>query len=175
MILISSMHHTAEIDDNQTPEIINFYNSTKGGVDALDQKCAVYSCQRRTRRWPMAVFGAILDISRVNAHVLLLSAMGESLTRRNFSIELGKVLIADHKRRRLDIPELSKNLKLIIRTLLGITANQNPEATGPVRIYKRCYLCPRQKDRKIKTVCKTCNRNVCKDHSEAFVCCQHCT
>lgn len=34
VILISSMHHSGEIDDKtKVPEIINFRNMTKGGVD----------------------------------------------------------------------------------------------------------------------------------------------
>nr|CAH7763977.1 unnamed protein product [Callosobruchus chinensis] len=55
VILVSSMHHEKGNDDC-LPEIIEYYNSTKGGVDLLDQKCANYCCGRRTRRWPLAVF-----------------------------------------------------------------------------------------------------------------------
>ncbi|CAH2088905.1 unnamed protein product [Euphydryas editha] len=42
--LVFSMHH-APVTNSETkkPEIIDFYDSTKGGVDALDQKCAAYS------------------------------------------------------------------------------------------------------------------------------------
>lgn len=51
------MHNQKGFDiDIQKPEIISYYNSTKGGVDALDEKCSIYSTGRRTRRWPMAIF-----------------------------------------------------------------------------------------------------------------------
>ena len=51
VILISSMHHLKEFDEDvQKPEIISYYNRTKGGVDALDEKCSVYCTGRRTRR-----------------------------------------------------------------------------------------------------------------------------
>ncbi|CAH2006847.1 unnamed protein product [Acanthoscelides obtectus] len=44
VILLSTMHHDKSVSDtNRKPEIIEFYNSTKGGVDSLDQKCAVSS------------------------------------------------------------------------------------------------------------------------------------
>lgn len=39
VILISSMHHLKEFDEDvQKPEIISYYNRTKGGVDSLDEK-----------------------------------------------------------------------------------------------------------------------------------------
>lgn len=52
VIIISSMHHSIEVDpENGLPEINSFYNLTKGGVDVMDEKCVKYSCSRRTRRW----------------------------------------------------------------------------------------------------------------------------
>ncbi|KAJ8867695.1 hypothetical protein PR048_031498 [Dryococelus australis] len=71
VMLISSMHHNAETnEDSGKPDIIEFYNSTKGGFDSLDQKCACYSIGRRTRRWPMAIFYAMLDIAGVNSFII---------------------------------------------------------------------------------------------------------
>src|SRR5215510_5531487 len=40
----------------KSQEIIHFYNSTKGGVDTVDQLCGNYSVSRRTRRWPLCIF-----------------------------------------------------------------------------------------------------------------------
>lgn len=49
VILVSSMHHQKCFDEeNNKPEIISYYNLTKGGVDSLDQKCSVYSSSRRS-------------------------------------------------------------------------------------------------------------------------------
>lgn len=57
VLLLSSMHHSIETDPfTEKPEIIAFYNNTKGGVDSMDQKCSVYTSSRRTRRWTMAIF-----------------------------------------------------------------------------------------------------------------------
>lgn len=51
VVLLSSMHSDDIVDEkSKKPKIILFYNSTKGGVDALDQKCANYSTSQRTRR-----------------------------------------------------------------------------------------------------------------------------
>jgi hypothetical protein len=53
-------------------EIIEFYNGTKGGVDALDEKCTVYSTNRRTNRWPLAIFYTLINISMVGLTMLIL-------------------------------------------------------------------------------------------------------
>lgn len=43
--LLSTIHHTIDVSEGaqRKPEIILFYNPTKGRVDSLDQKCAIYS------------------------------------------------------------------------------------------------------------------------------------
>ncbi|XP_045480889.1 piggyBac transposable element-derived protein 3-like [Harmonia axyridis] len=44
VILLSSMHSDDKVDEkSKKPDIILYYNSTKAGVDALDQKCANYT------------------------------------------------------------------------------------------------------------------------------------
>ena len=49
--LFSSLHHDSAIcSDSGKPEIIEFYNKTKGAVDMLDQMCARYTVQRATHR-----------------------------------------------------------------------------------------------------------------------------
>ena len=51
VVLLSTMHHDAAVDaETKKSEIIHFYNSTKGGVDIVDQLCGNYSVSRRTRR-----------------------------------------------------------------------------------------------------------------------------
>ncbi|KAJ8941499.1 hypothetical protein NQ314_010383 [Rhamnusium bicolor] len=55
VVMISSMHHCIQ-DDNGLPEINAYYNYTKSGVDAVDEKCSKYCCSRRRQRWPMALF-----------------------------------------------------------------------------------------------------------------------
>lgn len=37
VLLISTMHCSKKIEENKKPEIINLYNSIKGGVDTFDQ------------------------------------------------------------------------------------------------------------------------------------------
>ncbi|XP_066946066.1 piggyBac transposable element-derived protein 4-like [Macrobrachium rosenbergii] len=73
VVLVSSMHHDAKIDEatgDKKPEIITFYNSTKGGVDVVDMMMDKYSVSRNSRHWPLTVFFALLNIVCVNSYVL---------------------------------------------------------------------------------------------------------
>lgn len=43
VILVSSMHHEIESNpDALKPEMVAYYNKTKGGVDTLDMKTSIY-------------------------------------------------------------------------------------------------------------------------------------
>lgn len=52
------------------PEMIMFYNQTKGGVDTFDQICSNMSCSRKTNRWPMTMLYGILNMAFVNSYVI---------------------------------------------------------------------------------------------------------
>ena len=42
VLLLSTMHSSPDVNDNsQKPEIVHFYNSTKGGVDTFDELCSL--------------------------------------------------------------------------------------------------------------------------------------
>nr|QPD02190.1 PiggyBac2 [Dichotomius schiffleri] len=66
VVLLSTMHNSKTIDpdsgDAKKPEIITFYNTTKGGVDVVDEMCSTYSTARKTNRWPLTAFFHLLDV-----------------------------------------------------------------------------------------------------------------
>ena len=74
VIMLSTMHSDASIDettgDKQKPSVVTFYNSTKGGVDTADKKCAATSCSRRTNRWPMSLFYSLINKVCLNSLVI---------------------------------------------------------------------------------------------------------
>ena len=54
VLMLSIMHD--QKSENKTvriPEIVEFYNRTKGGVDCFAKLCYSYSVSRRTRRGPL--------------------------------------------------------------------------------------------------------------------------
>lgn len=99
--LLSTMHTRKEVDggEKKKPEIINYYNATKGAVDTLDEMVGTYRCKRKVLRWPLAVFENMLDISAVNALVIFLHLnpywkyVQKKYRRRLFLIEVGKSLV----------------------------------------------------------------------------------
>ena len=58
VVLLSSMHMPAEVEETQSakPEIIKYYNKTKGGVDTMDKMLGEYTVKRQTLWWPLAFF-----------------------------------------------------------------------------------------------------------------------
>ncbi|KAI8128045.1 PiggyBac transposable element-derived protein 4 [Lucilia cuprina] len=71
VILLSTMPCDNTISDiKQKPNIILFYNQTKGGVDVMDHMLGQYTTKRQTKRWPLALFYNILDISALAAFII---------------------------------------------------------------------------------------------------------
>ncbi|XP_056880632.1 piggyBac transposable element-derived protein 4-like isoform X2 [Takifugu flavidus] len=70
VVLLSTMHDDKAVDESnhkKKPDVILFYNQTKGGVDIMDQMVSTYTCKRRTRRWPMVLWSNMLDVATLNA------------------------------------------------------------------------------------------------------------
>ena len=72
VVLLSSMHSDVDIANNEkkTPETVTFYNSTKYGVDVLDQMARKYTVKAGSRRWPVHVWYNILDLAAINSWIL---------------------------------------------------------------------------------------------------------
>ena len=79
---------TIGTDAKRNPETVAFYNATKYGVDILDQMARLYSVKGGTRRWPVAVFYNVLDLAAINALVLYKECTGNTITRRDFILQL---------------------------------------------------------------------------------------
>ena len=56
VFLLSTAHQSDKIRESGKPEMVEFYNKTKVGVDAIDRKVRHYTTCSKMMRWPMAVF-----------------------------------------------------------------------------------------------------------------------
>lgn len=159
VLLLSTMHFQPEVNeetDDKKPVMILDYNSTKGGVDTMDQMVRNYTTKRKTRRWPMALFYNMIDVSALNAYIIWLHLKPEwneakAHRRRNFLKELGKSLIqANQEKRAAILPPLP----------------QKKQKRG------RCSYCARSEDLKQSTFCSVCAKFVCNEHSRivCYVC-----
>lgn len=159
--LLSTMHESGDISngDKQKPQMIIDYNQTKSGVDTMDKLVRTYTVKRQTRRWPMAIFYNMVDISALNAYVIWCHInkewkMRKGYKRRAFLMQLGKELVATETL--LEEPSTSQNKSKISQQLKR----------------GRCWKCPRNLDRKHSHKCSKCSRFLCGSHQ--IITCSEC-
>lgn len=143
------------------------------------QMVATYSCRRKTRRWPLALFFNMLDISALNAYIVWTAIdptwnRGKSHRRRLFLEELGKKMITPHMARRQRLPQSPGAASLILEAQAGsgdLTAdsdnpngsiNTTPNRRPTARLRRQCALCPTR--RVVFCTCKKCGKHICKEH-----------
>lgn len=102
--MISTLHNDDRIDPttgtNAKPEIITFYNKTKGGVDVVDRLKEEYSVARVACRWPLRLFFTILNIAGINSQIIYKENTGIIITRRDYLKQLALQLTQPHIQRR---------------------------------------------------------------------------
>lgn len=181
VLLFSTMHHDNNIDEetgaDRKPEIITFYNVTKGGVEVADELSSNYNVSRNSRRWPLTIFFSLLNTASINAFVIYKNNNTE-LPRRKFIKQLGLALLSDYMQERQANPRLPRSLKRKISDITKTSDSGTPSGTASNNSGKRqaksarCVYCERSKDRKTFYNCLTCNRFVCLEH--AVVTCDTC-
>lgn len=175
VILVSSMHHNNDVDeDTKKPEIILYYNATKGGVDEADKKCSNYSSSRRTRRWPMVLFYCIVDLSAMNAYILYNMHQLKSADRGDFLKSLARSLVIPHMQRRVVCNQLPRELRLVIKRVLGEDmVEEDEQGHHSVQGKRRaCKICPSKLHRMTVYTSVGCNNPVCLQCSNPL--CKNC-
>uniref|UniRef100_A0A9J7WY27 PiggyBac transposable element-derived protein domain-containing protein n=1 Tax=Cyprinus carpio carpio TaxID=630221 RepID=A0A9J7WY27_CYPCA len=96
--ILSSMHSVIQTDNTtkRKPNTVTLYNTTKCGVDVMDQMVREYTVHTGTRRWPVAVFYNMIDMAALNAHVLYQACTGRQERRVDFLVELARELANSH-------------------------------------------------------------------------------
>lgn len=164
-VVFLSTFHTERDDVEIGKAAINtFYNSTKGGVDTLDQLCHAYTVQRKTNRWPNAFFMNLVNVAGIAAMIVYQKTFAmqqgtRQSMRKKFLNKLADELTYAHIKRRS-----KRGL-----TILDQTVIQNvmvPDSTGddtdlepPTKLARRrCYQCPSTISRKVKQSCSKCQK-----------------
>lgn len=168
VLLLSTMHHDASIDqstnEKNKPEIVTFYNSTKVGVDLVDQLCGNYDVSRNTRRWPMVLFFDLLNIIGINAACIYKSHhFNETLKRTDFLQNISWQLIKPQMERRSNILSIPRELRRRAKLLLG-EEEAGGEVANRTGSRGRCYHCGRQRDKSTRKWCFRCQRWTCGEH-----------
>lgn len=180
VIFLSTMHHDKAEDVNKKnkSEINLYYNSTKGGVDTLDQMVHEYTVRRKTNRWPIAFFQNIIDVVGIasliiwkNIHPDWNSGKKNAL-RKLFLREIASELVTPHVRRR-STRGLSSCHLAAMQDVAGSNQEAAQSSEPAAKRKKRCYICPSKLSRNSKQCCDKCNRNVCCEHSEKKIICNY--
>lgn len=183
VLLLSTQHAEPLVatDGKKKPEVMHFYNETKGGVDTVDQMLGTYTCRVATRRWPMAVFLMMLDVAALNGWVICAASGTFTNTRHGarklFLRELGLSLVTPLIRLR-PVEGLTMKTKAAIESVLGSSLPTQPQPPAePTTGRARCVLCVTEQQgtgykrsrhtnvNKIKQRCFKCTRPVCGNHS----------
>lgn len=152
--LLSTLHHDRSVREEhpkKIPEIIEYYNSTKGGVDVLDQMVRTYTCKRQTQRWPVALFSNLINISALNAYILWTEIHpqwngNKTYKRRLYLQQLGESLVRPCIVRRNRLPTAGASAD-VVRNIQAEVEEEPPTSTGPPAKKKaserrRCKFCP---------------------------------
>ena len=158
-------------------EMILCYNSAKSGVDNLDHLATMYTS---TGRWkihhlPEALFGNIVDVVAVAAFVWLGNfpqrKISEGKCRRHlFLSELANQLVLPHIRRRALTHTLLAQIRNTMKMVgfdLPLPLQQTQGHTSATKS-KRCHLCPRGFDKKVRLTRERCKHPVCPAHNKCF-------
>ena len=176
------MHHDSQTEgDDHKPQIILHYNATKSGMDNLDHLLTMYSCRGKVNRWPVVLFGNCIDVGAVTAFVCWVAKFPEWISsegeqRRHISLlDVGKSLVLPHTQVRSTNPSLQHHIRTAMKMVgVELPNPEQPDRGGSDRERKRCYLCPRQVDKKVRLNCNSCRQPVCLTHSIQQTVCEQC-
>jgi len=154
VILISTMHSNSnDIDfatgNEKKPEIISFYNATKGDVDTVDKMCGTYTVGRRCKRWPLVIFFRMLDIAGINSQVIIVSNNPDTkFLRRLFLRRIGLDLLRPLVAKRVTTKNVPRSIRLEAAKYVEIPVEKLQQSSSGNRLSERCTVGPRKKDKK---------------------------
>lgn len=112
--LLSTIHYIKHVDgEAMKPAAITFYNSTKAGVDCMDQMVTHFTCKRSTKRWTFAFLCNMLDVMALASYCICkgLDNLNKNDARRTFMETLTKSLVLPEIENRMNNPHVVKQFK----------------------------------------------------------------
>ena len=125
----------------------------------------------------MCIFYGMLNAAGINSGIILSSVnphdnSAPKYTRFCFLKNLALQLVTEHLKNRLQTKNLPPFIRSSITNILKIEVPVLVQHDEGNKSQGRCCLCSRNKDRKSKTRCATCNKFVCDEHK--VVICSSC-
>ncbi|XP_047132681.1 piggyBac transposable element-derived protein 4-like [Hydra vulgaris] len=162
VILLLTLHRevTEQSDGKKKPEAVLYYNANKCGVDMLDSMCQQMSTKSGCRRWPLAVFFNILDLTGVNVRIIFKKVTQQKISRRRFLYTLSEQL------REANINHRKSQVAANSNTTIATNSNTQLPTRLRYQIKTDC------KRNLTSTVCASCNKPVCGKCMSNI--CKHC-
>ncbi|UYV62727.1 PCBP3 [Cordylochernes scorpioides] len=112
------------------------------------------------RRWPLALFYALLDITALNSYIIFNYQIDkkDQKERSTFIVDLGRSLIDEHLATR-NLNSLPLELQTTIKKFKnndGSSTSRGSTMPQESDTPKRCYKCPSKNAGKVKTLCSVC-------------------
>lgn len=188
VVLLSTMHMTGDIEATQAakPEIIKYYNKTKGGVDVMDKMVGEYTVKRKTLRWPLAFFYNMVDVAALASYIIYREHNPQFKTkdqRRFFLKDLSNELCKPEVENRSTCQKIVRNpflrgaMEMVLGRQIGIVPKAAVAGSREVHlVVGSCYFCRdlKRKQRKTRKSCVVCGRPICDEHSKAHTTCINC-
>ena len=171
VLLLSTFHQHASVNETALPEIVATYNNTKSGTDNMDHMLRLYTSRRKCCRWTYGFYFNLIDIALLNAYIVY--RHNNVLSHYSYLVDVGYALLDPHIRAsRINNKFLTCAAKSALQLLGYKPIIAVADVLAPKR--SRCYKCPREKDKKTTQTCAICKRFVCSDHSAKKCICENC-
>ena len=158
ILLLSSQHHQPGVR-NGKPEIVDFYNGNKSGVDNMDHMLSLTSSARKSNRTYVFLFN-LIDVTLLNAFIMLIKTSGQQMIRCKFLDDLCISLCRPQMQRRLD----SKTTRAV-RIGLEVFELHTEVSQESERKRGRCKFC--SNDNKHSNKCRVCSGFTHKSHGSS--------
>ena len=143
---------------------------------------STYTCQRKTNRWPCAVFDNILNVSALNSFIIYSAIFPNwcqriPKRRKKFLVGLGNALVEPliMQRSGSSVPR-SGSAKKILRevqasVLVPSVNNVKTNVNQPTKKRIRCAFCVKKETAtRYVTFCNNCKKTVCPSHTAPITC-----
>lgn len=150
VLMLSNMHlpsdQVVKTENTGKPQIVADYNKHMGYVDLSDRMANSYSFGRRTLKWTKKIFFHLLDLSVLNAYLLV---KNKHTSHKDFRMKLIKLML-NPTEFIYSSPSTSKS------------SFEHWPLNTPKR--RRCSFCSQKGlQRRSRNICESCNVALCTD------------
>ena len=136
VLAVSTQHRTALVDSRTNkPDLVLYYNATKGGVDVMDAITEYYMYKPPVTRWPTAFFFFLMGVAQVNASTVLMLNRGHDAAqvktgaRRSIMYAMGQQLVQSRLAERVARPTgLNSSALSALTCVTGLKISAGPSS-----------------------------------------------